>query len=417
MTDSARRGGVRGCRGFLSAIGRLCPDAAAREPDETGGRRRGRGPGPGLAPGAAGPIRPRIVRDALSQRYCAPGSRTAKPTLCRWPTTCAAWMPRAGPGGAGDGGGRRPRPAMRGAPPGDLLARIGAGEAEAGAARRCADAGGGPRRGLLDAVRMRDLGAYAYAASLMALDQRRRVSRLYLAFLASRLSPAGGRRLQPRPALPDLRSAVRTHPATLSNRPVRKRKARPERASAPMRRTPCHRHVDGKARKSQSRRKITLASQPDSSASAAARGRRAATSPGRTPPSAARIPVLTSSNPAVRVASGVPRPPAGDLDLVGFRPAPPPAAAGRPGTPTARGSARRPGARRTGPRPGAGAAAPGGTDPRPPAARRRVRSVDDRPGARAAGGGGSARRRPASTGRDDATARNIGTSANSAGGG
>ncbi|TNC16004.1 tellurite resistance TerB family protein [Methylobacterium terricola] len=78
--------------------------------------------------------------------------------------------------------GRRQDPA----PVRDALARISAAEAER---QRLDKALAAPLAlgDLLDAIQAADLGASAYAASLLAIDQRRRVNQLYLAYLAERL--------------------------------------------------------------------------------------------------------------------------------------------------------------------------------------------------------------------------------------
>ncbi|WP_298957507.1 DUF533 domain-containing protein [uncultured Methylobacterium sp.] len=188
MTDAVGRSGDEGAGRFLAAIGRLLPGTRqAGEPDE-----------PGPDEEEAAPVRASrrerradqadaIVRDALSQKVLRAWLQNRNQTL----------VPLALNLRNLDAGGRAlvvqamaaalAAAGQDGAAPGDLLARIGAGEAERTllAAARAQEPGLG---GLLDAVRARDLGAYAYAASLMVLDQRRRVSRLYLAFLASRLS-------------------------------------------------------------------------------------------------------------------------------------------------------------------------------------------------------------------------------------
>ncbi len=44
---------------------------------------------------------------------------------------------------------------------------------------------------LLDAIQAANLGSYAYAASLLALNQRNIVNRLYLDYLAARLGIPG----------------------------------------------------------------------------------------------------------------------------------------------------------------------------------------------------------------------------------
>ncbi|KMO17179.1 DUF533 domain-containing protein [Methylobacterium platani] len=81
--------------------------------------------------------------------------------------------------------GRRQDPA----PVRDALARISAAEAER---QRLDKALAAPLAlgDLLDAILDADLGAYAYVASLLAVDQRRRVNQLYLAYLAERLGLA-----------------------------------------------------------------------------------------------------------------------------------------------------------------------------------------------------------------------------------
>jgi uncharacterized membrane protein YebE (DUF533 family) len=81
--------------------------------------------------------------------------------------------------------GRRQDPA----PVRDALTRISAAEAERQRRReRLVEALA--LGDLLDAILDADLGAYAYVASLLAVDQRRRVNQLYLAYLAERLGLA-----------------------------------------------------------------------------------------------------------------------------------------------------------------------------------------------------------------------------------
>lgn len=67
------------------------------------------------------------------------------------------------------------------------LSRIGAGEAER---RLLAEAVGKPRPlgPLLGELQAANLGSHAYAASLLALNQRSTVNRLYLEYLAARLA-------------------------------------------------------------------------------------------------------------------------------------------------------------------------------------------------------------------------------------
>ncbi len=82
--------------------------------------------------------------------------------------------------------GRRQDPA----PVRDALARISAAEAERQRLDKALAAPLALGDLLLDAILDADLGAYAYVASLLAVDQRRRVNQLYLAYLAERLGLA-----------------------------------------------------------------------------------------------------------------------------------------------------------------------------------------------------------------------------------
>lgn len=70
------------------------------------------------------------------------------------------------------------------------LERFGIGEAER---RLLAEAIRAPRPlgQLLDAIQAANLGSYAYAASLLALNQRTPVNRLYLEYLAARMGIPG----------------------------------------------------------------------------------------------------------------------------------------------------------------------------------------------------------------------------------
>ncbi|RVU13177.1 DUF533 domain-containing protein [Methylobacterium oryzihabitans] len=188
MTGAAGRSGGEGAGGFLSAIGRLLPGMRiSAEPDEAGADEEEAAPVRASRRERRADQADAIVRDALSQKVLRAWLQNRNQTL----------VPLALNLRSLDAEGRtlvvramaaaQAATGQDAAPPGDLLARIGAGEAERAllADARAQEAGLG---GLLDAVRARDLGAYAYAASLMVLDQRRLVSRLYLAFLASRLS-------------------------------------------------------------------------------------------------------------------------------------------------------------------------------------------------------------------------------------
>ncbi|MEH3145776.1 MAG: DUF533 domain-containing protein [Methylobacterium frigidaeris] len=189
---SGVQGGGEGRNGLLSVIGRLVPRLRrAGEPDESPGDEEDPAPARASRRERRADHAEAIVLDALSQKVLRAWLQNRNQTLVPLTLNLRTLDPEGrslvvrAMAAALAAAGQEDAAAEAGA--GDVLARIGAGGAERDllAATRGEEPGLG---GLLDAVRARDLGPYAYAASLMVLDQRRRVSQLYLDFLASRLA-------------------------------------------------------------------------------------------------------------------------------------------------------------------------------------------------------------------------------------